>query len=1044
MKQIKSFQIVTIVVAVSIVGLIACRESGPPVLSLDEAKQVTASFEGRSFTPPPKTIVDIEKLLASQAPIDRSRIEKMRARIKRNPPAGASDAELFLFYRQRAVIAENLGDIPRKMADYRRALRYLDAAPTAIAHMQAQRQLATTQINAGGNFAQGITTLERLTRDSTRFSDQATNNGILARYYVWAGRIRLADESLAKAEIAFEELRSPRDGLLRNMNRARGIVFQEKGLLADAEKAFRIALEKAAATRERTSKGLNEDRLYGRAVNAVAENLALQGRYLEAETMARDGLKDSLQRNGRFAFRTAEHLRVLARTIWAQGRNAEAERLSRDVLRTYTQMGLGDTAGRVIQVRTIVGATLANQGKWREAVAAFDANEAAIARQPAEFRQRTNRWPVYPIALMKSGKIEKSVRVAREMASLNVSSKGAKHYDTAEARGILAMSLVAAGKTETAFKTFKQAIPILLQRSRQSDDSRTTKGERDWRRQIILEAYIDLLGGRGDANSWTEAFRLADVARGQSVQRALSASSARAAVKDPALSDLVRREQDALKQIGALNGLLANAVSVQTDRQELLELRKRIDSLRGARAALAQEIDKRFPDYAAVMTPKPATITQARASLRPGEALIATYVGEKSAYVWAVPRSGKASFAVVPLDRERIALVVRNLRQALDPQAATLGDIPAFDVRLSHRFYRALLEPVRNGWKDAHSLLIVAHGALGQLPFSVLVTEQDRLPAAKSPLFSNYRKVAWLVRNHAVTVLPSVSSLATLRRLPAANPGRRSFAGFGDPLFAATQVAAVSQPQSARALASRGLIAVRGLPVHLRAAPKLAGVSSADLAKLPRLPDTAGEVKGIALAMNADLTRDVFTGKRASEGRVKSMTLAGYKVVAFATHGLVPGDLNGLTQPALALSSPEVTGGKDDGLLTMGEILGLKLDADWVVLSACNTASGNGAGAEAISGLGRAFFYAGTRALLVSNWPVETTSARALTTDIFGRQAKKPSLSRAEALRQSMLGLIDGQGFKDGKGNTVFSYAHPIFWAPFSLVGDGGGGKPAS
>ena len=207
---------------------------------------------------------------------------------------------------------------------------------------------------------------------------------------------------------------------------------------------------------------------------------------------------------------------------------------------------------------------------------------------------------------------------------------------------------------------------------------------------------------------------------------------------------------------------------------------------------------------------------------------------------------------------------------------------------------------------------------------------------------------------------------------------------------------------------------------------------------------SCGEVKGIALAMNADLTRDVFTGKRASEGRVKSMTLAGYKVVAFATHGLVPGDLNGLTQPALALSSPEVTGGKDDGLLTMGEILGLKLDADWVVLSACNTASGNGAGAEAISGLGRAFFYAGTRALLVSNWPVETTSARALTTDIFGRQAKKPSLSRAEALRQSMLGLIDGQGFKDGKGNTVFSYAHPIFWAPFSLVGDGGGGKPAS
>ncbi|MCH7889817.1 MAG: CHAT domain-containing protein, partial [Proteobacteria bacterium] len=163
---------------------------------------------------------------------------------------------------------------------------------------------------------------------------------------------------------------------------------------------------------------------------------------------------------------------------------------------------------------------------------------------------------------------------------------------------------------------------------------------------------------------------------------------------------------------------------------------------------------------------------------------------------------------------------------------------------------------------------------------------------------------------------------------------------------------------------------------------------------------------------------------------------------AFATHGLVPGDLNGLTQPALALSSPEVAGGGGDGLLTMGEILALKLDADWVVLSACNTASGAGAGAEAISGLGRAFFYAGTRALLVSNWPVETTSAKALTTDVFRRQAADPGLSRAEALRQAMLALIDGPGLVDGEGRSVFSYAHPIFWAPFSLIGDGASGGP--
>ena len=107
--------------------------------------------------------------------------------------------------------------------------------------------------------------------------------------------------------------------------------------------------------------------------------------------------------------------------------------------------------------------------------------------------------------------------------------------------------------------------------------------------------------------------------------------------------------------------------------------------------------------------------------------------------------------------------------------------------------------------------------------------------------------------------------------------------------------------------------------------------------------------------------------------------------------------------------------------------------------------SGNGAGAEAFSGLGRAFFYAGTRALLLSNWPVETTSAKLLTTEFFLRQANNLQISRAEALRQSMLALVDGKGFVDKTTNKiVFSYAHPIFWAPFSLVGDGSGGQPAS
>jgi CHAT domain-containing protein len=124
-------------------------------------------------------------------------------------------------------------------------------------------------------------------------------------------------------------------------------------------------------------------------------------------------------------------------------------------------------------------------------------------------------------------------------------------------------------------------------------------------------------------------------------------------------------------------------------------------------------------------------------------------------------------------------------------------------------------------------------------------------------------------------------------------------------------------------------------------------------------------------------------------------------------------------------------------MLTLDDVLSLKLDADLVVLSACNSAAGDGRGSDAISGLGRAFFYAGSRALLVTHWPVESRSARLLVTGLFERYVADPTLSRAEALRQSMLSLME-RAATDAAGTPVHSYAHPMFWAPFALVGDPG------
>jgi CHAT domain-containing protein len=287
--------------------------------------------------------------------------------------------------------------------------------------------------------------------------------------------------------------------------------------------------------------------------------------------------------------------------------------------------------------------------------------------------------------------------------------------------------------------------------------------------------------------------------------------------------------------------------------------------------------------------------------------------------------------------------------------------------------------------------------------------------------------------------MPSAAALRALRQLPPGSGQREKLIGFGDPYFSKEQAsAALRAVQDEMAPVQ---VASRGVPLHRRAMPRTDHVDSAELAILPRLPDTADELRSVATALQADPARALHLGKDANERKVKGTDLSRYRIVAFATHGLVPGELNGLAQPALALTAPDVADVDGDGLLTMSEILGLKLDADWVVLSACNTASGAGAGAEAASGLGRAFFYAGSRALLVTNWSVQSASARELVSDVFRRQAADPQLSRAKALQQSMLALMDGPGFVDAAGSTRFAYAHPLFWAPFSIIGEGGAGR---
>ena len=196
------------------------------------------------------------------------------------------------------------------------------------------------------------------------------------------------------------------------------------------------------------------------------------------------------------------------------------------------------------------------------------------------------------------------------------------------------------------------------------------------------------------------------------------------------------------------------------------------------------------------------------------------------------------------------------------------------------------------------------------------------------------------------------------------------------------------------------------------------------------LPETFGEIQMIGRLLRSS-GEYLFRRDQATEETVKQLKLDDFRVIAFATHALVAGEFSGLSEPALVLTPPPKVTAENDGLLTASEIAQLRLDADWVLLSACNTASSHGdPGAEGLSGLAKAFFYAGSRALLVSHWSVASDATVALTTGTFENMSADGTIGRAEALRRAMASMINGEQKKH--------FAHPAFWAPFVIVGDGG------
>jgi CHAT domain-containing protein len=1030
-----------ILLTLPVLLLVGCQSTQKTV-SLEEAKNITATFV-EVAPPPPKTIDDIRLLLDGiklESPEEQS--ERI-ALVNETPPTGLSDKAAYTYFSKRAKAAKILGLVQEEASNWEAALK------AAIATGIGSKKLSNVYSKAAwAQFKQGrpVTAMDMMQKALDTHPKNLARVVNLARMAQFIGDIKAVHRYADIVATWRPGRRAPPDRIKFVRLETEAVVAQAEGRWADTVDITRRQLAAFEVMNSKSKKLSLRLSIERNLIQAMLKS----GQVLPAEIAARDGLKRALAAYGKDSDTSAKMLLTLSQVLMRQGRFSEVSVIL-------------DEAEKIIRARNgspqeiFLNGTLFKRGQalaadelWESAMAKFDQVRTNMGADNLIYKSKFQRKTSHVLTLIKVGRVDEAERLAQNMVRGRTKKLGNKHQSTAEARGLLALALLKRGDARSAFENFSKATPILMSRSRQTDEDDNT-GIKEKFNRYVLEGYIALLATDNGAQAaraagmdpLSESFVIANRARARAVQRALAASAARAGVNNPELAELVRREQDTRLRISTLYGVLAAMVNVPSAEQDLTAIetvRIRIDDLRAARSALMQEIEGRFPDYAQIINPKPATVETVRANLRQGETLISFLVAEEATYSWAIPKTGELAFGTSELSSQDVGDMVTDLRAALDPKAATLGDIPDFDLELATEVYDALLKPIEKGWKDAANLLIANDGAVGQLPIALLPTEKTTMGADSELLFARYRKVPWLIRNHTVSYLPSPAALLTLRTgkvtLP---PNRQAFAGFADPFFNSDQAEQAETRENPIEVAMRsGALQIRGLPLRRRAAPASSGASSFTLKDLPRLPDTGIEVASMAVALKSDPATNVFSGAAASEKRIKEMDLSDRKVIAFATHGLVAGELDGLSEPALALSDPKVSGADgEDGLLTMSEIMALRLNADWVVLSACNTAAADGQGSEAVSGLGSAFFYAGARALLATSWPVETSSARILTTKLFSLQSKDPNLSRSQALRQAKLHMID-DGAYEADGKLVFSYAHPIFWAPFILVGEGG------
>jgi CHAT domain-containing protein len=498
-----------------------------------------------------------------------------------------------------------------------------------------------------------------------------------------------------------------------------------------------------------------------------------------------------------------------------------------------------------------------------------------------------------------------------------------------------------------------------------------------------------------------EMFEVAQLAQNSITSQQIARATARLAenARDPRVGEAIRRREDANSKLADLYRARdtlddARRSGVQTSPEETADLDKKIIDALANEADADAALQEASPNYGQLVQ-QVVKASDVLAILRPGEAFAATVLGADTGWTFLL-RDGKIALAPIDGGTKRLDALVARARAGIEPTSGSTP--PTFDVAAARQLYDVVLGGVGSALEGATALTVAPSGPLLSYPFAALLTgPADPAALADAP---------WLIKRMTVSHVPAAANFVALRKVAGGSRAERPWFGFGDFRQVSLHQAEASFPAHSCADSARLLA---GLPL-------LAG-ARAELDQARQLEQATA--------------RDELLGFDFTAAAVRKADLKDYRILHFATHALLPTDLTCQDEPAIVTSTAPGAPDASGALLTASSVASLQLDADTVILSACNTGGPNGGEAgESLSGLARSFFYAGARSLLVTHWPVNDQITRILVVSTLAHYKEHPRQGLAMALSEAQRGLIG-----EARGNLA-ALAHPYYWAPLALIGE--------